>query len=89
MIDIFDIFRKLADDNNKDFKAYTGQTKLNGAEIDGGQREGWGSISLAVDSGTVQQICDDDNVTCILLVYKVSDVLEAQKELLEKEENKN
>jgi hypothetical protein len=89
MIDIFDIFRKLSDDNNPDFKAYTGQTNLNGAEIDGGQKEGWGSISLAVDSDTVREICEDDNTTCILLVYKIRDVLEAQKELTEKGEGNN
>jgi hypothetical protein len=86
MTDIFDIFRKLSDDNNRDFKLYAGQTNINGAEIDSSQREGWGSISLAVDSGTVQQICDDSNVTCVLFVYKVSDVMKAKEEL-EKEEN--
>jgi hypothetical protein len=84
MIDIFDIFRKLSDDNNPNFKAYTGHTNLNGAEIDSGQREGWGSISLAVDNDTVREICEDDNTTYILLVYKIRDVLEAQKALVEK-----
>ena len=85
MIPNFDILKKLSLEN-KNINLYSSQTNLVDVKVDGGVRDGWGTITFAVDTKNLQKMVNHEGVIFWLFSFDINEFFEAKKEL-EKEEN--
>jgi len=84
---IFDVLDKMARDGNPNFQLFDAGTNLIDIRENGGFREGWGEITLAIDSKTAKELLDTSiglntgEYFCGLLVYPMSDYYDALTKL--------
>jgi len=87
--DGFDVLDEMARDGNPNFRMFDAGTNLIDIKENGGLREGWGEITLAIDSKTAKELLDASvgltrgEYFCGLFVYPMNDYYDALAKLKE------
>jgi ethanolamine transporter EutH len=77
----FDVFKEMVK-RDKNIKVYGFSTNLKSAKTGSG---GWGSVTIAVDNPTVQQVMIGKSVVGLLYIIDVADFTEIKDELSKSE----
>ena len=80
-IDNFLVLSKMCDRNDDSIKAYSGDTNIIDANFG---KDGWGSITIAVDNKTISETALNNKVSVMLLIYD-SDIFKQIKKEMEGE----